>query len=99
MFALVLAPTADVVTVKIACGSPSGTSTVDCTPARLLSLESVTSAPPAGAGAPRVTVPLRLVPPSTSDAESVSDASTPDAGAIASDAFLLPRYVAVIVAF
>jgi hypothetical protein len=58
------AATALVLTVKIALVAPAGMDTLDGTAAAELLLESVTSAPPAGAGPLSVTVPVEdCVPP------------------------------------
>lgn len=58
--------TVDVLTVKVALVLPAGTVTLEGTLAAPLSLESVTWAPPAGAGPLRVTVPVDdCTPPTT----------------------------------
>ena len=70
------AATALVVTVKVALVAPAGTVTpLDGTlAAAMLLLESVTWAPPAGAGPLRVTVPVEdCKPPTTLVGFSVSD--------------------------
>ena len=59
------APTAEVVTVKVAVVAPAATVTLAGTVAAALLEESVTAIPPAGAGPLRVKVPLELLPPTT----------------------------------
>ena len=62
----VLAPTAPVVTVKLALVAPAATVTLAETPAAaVLLLESVTTIPPAGAAAVNVAVPIEELPPTT----------------------------------
>jgi len=52
--------------VNVALVAPAGTVTLAGTVTRVvLLLDSVTTAPPAGAGAPRITVPVEGVPPMT----------------------------------
>src|SRR3989442_341858 len=63
MVAEVGALTALVVTVNGALVAPAGTVTLPGTVAAELSLDSVTCAPPAGAGPLRVTVPVAQLPP------------------------------------
>ena len=65
--------TMDVLTVKDALVAPAGTVTLEGTLAAPLLLESVTIAPPAGAGPVSVTVPVEGVPPMTLVGFSVSD--------------------------
>ena len=65
MVAEVDAVTALVVTVNVALVAPAGTVTLAGTVAAVLSLDSVTCAPPAGAGPSSVTVPVELLPPVT----------------------------------
>jgi hypothetical protein len=57
--------TMDVVTVKVALVAPAGTVTLEGTCAAPLLLESWTTAPPAGAGPLRVTVPVTEPRPPT----------------------------------
>jgi hypothetical protein len=64
-----------------------------------MSLESVTSAPPAGAGEVMVTVAVTFEPPTTVDGLTVRDASFEPADTVSDGDFrLLPFIVAVIVA-
>ena len=65
MVAEVDAATALVVTVNVALVAPTGTVTLAGTVAAVLSLDSVTCAPPAGAGPSSVAVPVELLPPVT----------------------------------
>src|SRR3989442_11651563 len=65
MVAEVDAVTALVVTVNVTLVAPTGTVTLPGTVAAVLSLDSVTCAPPAGAGPSSVTVPVELLPPIT----------------------------------
>jgi hypothetical protein len=59
------AATALVVTVNVALVALAGTVTLPGTVAAELLLDSVTCAPPPGAGPTSVTVPVELVPPAT----------------------------------
>jgi hypothetical protein len=64
----------DVLTVKVALVAPAGTNTLEGTRAAPLLLESATVAPPAGAGALSVTVPVEVCrPPITLVGFSASD--------------------------
>ena len=66
--------TIDVFTGKVALVAPAGTKTLEGTPATPLLLESMTCAPPAGAGALSVTVPVEdCRPPITVVGFSVSE--------------------------
>src|SRR2546422_11540638 len=65
MVAEVDAFTGLVVTVNVTLVAPTGTVTLAGTVAAVLSLDSVTCAPPAGAGPSSVTVPVELLPPVT----------------------------------
>src|SRR5690348_14081833 len=79
--------TADVPTVKLALVAPDGTVTLAGTRAGELLLESATCAPPAGAGALRVTVPVDdCAPPKTLVGLRVSDASVGSGGVTVNDA-------------
>ena len=67
--------TAEVLTVKVALLAPAGTITLEGTLAAPLLLERNTCAPPAGAGALRVTVPVEdSRPPTTLEGFSVNEA-------------------------
>ena len=65
--------TALVLRLKLALVPPAGTVTLEGTVAAGLLLESVTCAPPAGAGAFSVTVPVEELPPVTLVGLTVSD--------------------------
>ena len=68
--------TMEVLTVKVALLAPAGMNTLEGTLAAPLLLERVICAPPAGAGALRVTVPRDdCRPPTTLEGLSVSDVS------------------------
>jgi hypothetical protein len=68
--------TIDVLTVKVALALPAGMVTMDGTLAAPLLLESMTCAPPAGAGPLSVTVPVEnCTPPTTLVGFSVSEAT------------------------
>lgn len=73
--------TADVLTVNVALVAPAGTVTLAGTLAAPLLLESKTCAPPAGAGALSVTVPVDdCMPPTTLPGFSVSEATVGSGG-------------------
>src|SRR2546425_3469883 len=65
MVAGVAAAPALVVIVNVTLVAPAGTVTLAGTVAAVLSLDSVTCAPPAGAGPSSVAVPVELLPPVT----------------------------------
>ena len=70
----VVTRTGDVFTVKVAPVLPAGTVTLEGTLAAALLLESITCAPPAGAGPLSVTVPVEVcAPPTTVLGFSVSE--------------------------
>ena len=73
MVTAVEAATALVFTVKVALVAPARTVTLAGTVAAVLLLESVTWAPPAGAGPFSVTVPVEEVPPVTLAGLRVND--------------------------
>ena len=72
----VLAATGCVLTVNVAVVAPAATVTEAGTPAAGLLVESVTTAPPAGAAPFRVTVPVAEPPPATLDDASDTDLSS-----------------------
>ena len=76
MLAAVEKRTTYVFTVNVALLAPAGTVTLEGTVAALLSLKSPTCAPPAGAGALKVTVPVEVCPPLTLVGFNVSEEST-----------------------
>ena len=75
MLSCVTAPTATVVMVKFALKELAGTVTVGGTVAAGLLLARFTTAPPAGAGPLKLTVPWALVPPTTIAGFTVTCAS------------------------
>jgi len=83
--------TVDVFTVKVTLLLPAGTVTLEGTLVAALLLESITCAPPAGAGPLRVTVPVDdWVPPITLAGFNVSDETVGrGAGVTVSEADLL----------
>ena len=79
--------TIDVLTVKVALALPAGTVTVNGTLAAPLPLESMTCAPPAGAGPLSVTVPMEdCKPPTTLVGFSVSEETVTGGGFTVSEA-------------
>ena len=79
--------TIDVLTVKVALALPAGMVTMDGTLAAPLLLESMTCAPPAGAGPLIVTVPVEnCTPPTTLVGFSVSEATVMGGGVTVSEA-------------
>ena len=81
MFTEVEMRTMDVFTVKVALVSPAGTNTMEGTLAAPPLLERMTVAPPAGAGALNVTLPVEdCRPPITVAGLSVSEASVGGGG-------------------
>src|SRR5258705_331277 len=85
MFAVALAPET-VLIVKVALVCPATTVTFAGTVAAALLLDNVTTVPPLGAAAVRVTVPVELVPPITVLGFSATEEGTGVAG------FPLPLY-------
>jgi len=82
--------TTDVLTRNVALVAPAGISTLEGTLAAPLLLESETSAPPAGAGPFKVTVPVEgCTPPITLEGFSVSEVSFGSCGVTVSDADLV----------
>ena len=75
--------TIDVFTVKVALLLPAGTVTLEGTLAAALLLESITCAPPAGAGPLNVTVPVDdCVPPVTLVGFNVSEETVGRGGGV-----------------
>ena len=62
-----LPATGVVLTGKVAVVCPAATVTLAATVAAPLSLDNATTAPPAGAALPKVTVPVEALPPVTVD--------------------------------
>jgi hypothetical protein len=76
--------TADEFTLKVTLLAPAGTVTLAGTLAAPLLLESMTCAPPAGAGPLNVTVPVDdCAPPTTLDGFSVSEESVDEGAGVA----------------
>jgi hypothetical protein len=73
-----------VVTVKVVDVLPAGTVTLAGTVAAELPLESVTTAPPVGAGELSVTVPVELAPPVTLVGFRLTEERTADGGSTVS---------------
>src|SRR5437763_4935148 len=92
-------PTGFVDTVNVAVFVPSGTITLGGTAATMFDAERRTTAPPAGAFAPRVMVPLTEVPPCVVDEERTSVAIRFAAGTTVSVAFFDAPNEAVRVTF
>jgi len=75
--------TTDVLTLKVALLAPAGTITLEGTLAAPLLLESMTCAPPAGAGPLNVTAPVEdCAPPITLVGFSVSEETTGSGGGV-----------------
>jgi len=75
--------TTEVLTANVALVAPAGTNTLEGTPAAPLLLESMTWAPPAGAGALSVTVPVEVCrPPITLVGFSVSEETVGSGGGV-----------------
>jgi hypothetical protein len=73
----------EVFTVKVALAAPAVTNTLEGTPAAPLLLESMTCAPPAGAGPLSVTVPVEVCrPPITLVGFSVSEETVGSGGGV-----------------
>ena len=80
-------PTGVVLTVKVALVLPAGTVTLAGTVAApVLLLDKLTTAPPLGAGALSVTVPVEELPPVTLVGLRLSDESVGGAGVTVSEA-------------
>jgi hypothetical protein len=77
----VFADTTLVFTVKVALVAPAATVTLAGTAAAVELLESVTTEPPAGAAALRVTVPVAVLPPTTLVGFTTSEDSVTGGGA------------------
>jgi hypothetical protein len=87
-----------VLTVKVALVAPAGTVTLAGSQAAPSLTDSMTVAPPAGAGPLSVTVPVEEAPPTTVVGFSVSDESVAAAGVTVSEAVrATPLYDAEIV--
>ena len=85
------AVTAVVVTVKVALVAPASTVTLAGTVATaVLLLERVTTAPPLGAAALRVTVPVEGLPPKTLVGFRVTEERVVAVGVTVSEAFCVP---------
>jgi hypothetical protein len=84
--------TKDVFTVNVALVAPAGIVTLEGTLATPLPLESVIRAPPAGAGALSVTVPVEdCKPPNTEVGFSVSEVRVGSGGGVTVSAAVLAR--------
>ena len=75
MVAVFCTETAEVFTVKVVDVFPDGTVTEEDTVADVIELLSLTTIPPAPAGPVKVTVPVDVTPPTTTDGLSVTDVS------------------------
>jgi len=89
MVAAVEADTGVVVTVKVAVVLPAATVTLAGTTADELLVDKLTEAPPVGAAALRVTVPVEELPPVTLLGLSETEFNAPVAGPTVSPAVLL----------
>jgi hypothetical protein len=79
--------TGDVLTLKVALLAPTGTVTLEGTLAAPLLLESMTCAPPAGAGPLKVTVPVEnCAPPITLEGFSVNEERVDEGGVVGATA-------------
>src|SRR5467141_523891 len=75
--------TTEVLTANVALVAPAGTVTLEGTLAAPLLLESMTCAPPAGAGALSVTVPVEVCrPPTTLVGFSISEETVGSGGGV-----------------
>ena len=82
--------TTEVLTANVALVAPAGTNTLEGTPAAPLLLESMTCAPPAGAGPLNVTAPVEdCAPPTTLVGFSVSETTGSGGGVTVSEADLV----------
>ena len=86
MVAVVVAATVPVATVNVALVAPCATVTLAGTVADALPLESVTTAPPVGAAALKVTVPAALAPPIRAIGLIERDATVGSGGLMVKDA-------------
>jgi hypothetical protein len=81
---------ASVDTLNVALVMPAATVTLDGTVATLASpLESVTMAPPGGAGVVKLTVPIETAPPMTLGGDRLMAESVDEAGVTVSTALLV----------
>jgi hypothetical protein len=97
--AVVSDATAVVATVKVPVVAPAATVTLAGTVADALLLDRVTTAPPVGAAALKVTVPVELAPPTRLAGASATDVTVTAGGLIVSEAVWLEAlYVAVMTA-
>jgi hypothetical protein len=98
MLPVALAETPTVVTVKFAVDWPCGITTGELTVAAELALETVTDAPPVGAGPFRASVAVTGFPPATLAGARVTDRSTAVGVTVSTAVFVTPPATAVIVA-